>query len=79
MTAFIQARTADGIKAGALTWYAGKLRPFVQKFGQMSIDAFPVAAMRQYVIDLRESDTRYAGRPQARTGRLSNESAKGLR
>ena len=77
VTEYIEARKADSLKPKTIEWYQGKLKPFVALFGSVSVDSFRVSDMRKYIVDLRESRLRYAGRPQARAGELSNESLRG--
>ena len=77
VTEYLQAREADSAKPMTIKWYANKLKPFVERFGMERIDNFKATNMRSYIVDLKNSDMRYVGRPQARRGQLSNETLRG--
>ena len=75
--AYLLASRAEGKSEKTISWYVGKLRQFVASVGNVPLGNVDANVLRTYILDLRQSNVRYAGQTRQRTGKLSLQTVRG--
>lgn len=77
LESFLQAGKADNLARSTLTWYAALLRPMVADLaasGHTTLESVTTVRLREYIVSLRERQTRYGEQRPEVVGGLSAES-----
>ncbi|MDX2161158.1 MAG: tyrosine-type recombinase/integrase [bacterium] len=76
---FILAKQADGLATTTIKWYRSELKPLAAAYPERAIDTITPNDLRQYIVSMRDRDSRYVSASQRpkQAGGLSSASIAG--